>query len=510
MGGTVHDGLAVPGRVVLAQEPASSLGSVRISPPTRQVIVGAERHTIEPRVMQVLVVLAKARGAVVSRDELIDRCWDGRIVGDDSINHAIGKIRQLAARSGGAFAIETIPRVGYRLTANGEAAPEVDLAEPGEQDRVGASRRFVIASGVALGAIALGGSSVAILSSRRLPSPLAKTYYQRGIATRGQGFSNEYEQAVAYFRKAVEIDPNYAEAWGALAWSYRVLLATGEDANAPRLAALAKSAAARAIELDSDNADARLALLLLESNYRRWAEVEQGCRQLLAQRPRHSITEFHLAFVLGDTGRWREAIVHMQRVCDREPTWPMARFRLFEELANAGRIEEADARIDEAMRLAPRNLDFWSAKIDHLLLTGRPAEAAALVADTGTRPHDAVVVAQQTQIVRAHTSGSAEQWKATVTGLAGDAGAHALWAAGIAAMLGEPDLALALLEGGYFGRGPWAAKMDMRPPTHPLFSAALASVRRDGRFNRLLEGTGLEAFWRATNTEPDFRRFAST
>lgn len=506
MGEEKHDGLAVPGRAVLAHEPAFALGSAKVSPPTRQIIIGGAPHTVEPRVMQVLVVLAKARGEVVSRDELIDRCWGGRIVGDDAINHAIGKLRQLALASGDAFGIETIPRVGYRLIADGQSAPG---AQPGGRNEAQPSRRLVIGVGVALGAIAIGGASVTFLSRRQEPSPLARTYYQRGIATRGQGFSNEYEQAVAYFRKAVEIDPDYADAWGALAWSYRVLLVSAHDSDSRRLTSLAKSAAHRAVELDADNADARLALLLLQPHYQRWAEVERGCRGLLEQHPLHSLTQFHLAFVLGETGRWREAIPHMQSVCDREHTWPMARFRLFEELSNAGRVEEADVRIDEAINLAPRNGDFWSSKIEHLLLTGRQAAAVALLADHTARPvDDDRLIEQQSLIVDAYTSGSAERRKSAVARLLQDPSAHPLWLAKTSAMLDEVDAAFELLRGCYFGRGPWSAKRDMRPPTHPLFGLATASLRSDRRFEPLLSEAGLAAFWRETNTKPDFRRFS--
>src|SRR6185437_9667500 len=74
------------------------------------------RENLEPRVMQVLVALARADGAVLSRDELIRQCWGGRIVGEDAINRCVSKVRQLSELGGGkAFEIETIPRVGYRL-----------------------------------------------------------------------------------------------------------------------------------------------------------------------------------------------------------------------------------------------------------------------------------------------------------------------------------------------------------------------------------------------------------
>lgn len=73
--------------------------------------------------MQVLVTLANARGGVVSRDDLIATCWDGRVVGEDAITLVIVKLRKLAARHGEAFTVETIPRVGYRLAAATAVAP---------------------------------------------------------------------------------------------------------------------------------------------------------------------------------------------------------------------------------------------------------------------------------------------------------------------------------------------------------------------------------------------------
>jgi len=74
----------------------------------------------------VLVALARRRGPVVSRDDLIDCCWGGRTVGEDAINRCIAAIRKLSEAHGG-FLITTVPRVGYRLD---ESAPP--LARPAQ------------------------------------------------------------------------------------------------------------------------------------------------------------------------------------------------------------------------------------------------------------------------------------------------------------------------------------------------------------------------------------------
>lgn len=120
-------------RVELGHEPEFALGPIQVRP-SRREIVGAGTHgIIEPRVMQVLVALARAKGDILTRDDLIESCWDGVIVGEDAIQRCVGQLRKLAEASGNAFAIETIPRVGYRLkVAKAEAVPQVPSTDAPE------------------------------------------------------------------------------------------------------------------------------------------------------------------------------------------------------------------------------------------------------------------------------------------------------------------------------------------------------------------------------------------
>jgi formylglycine-generating enzyme required for sulfatase activity/DNA-binding winged helix-turn-helix (wHTH) protein/dienelactone hydrolase len=104
-----------PKPVDLADEPDFALGDLHVRPSSREVMIAGEREVLEPRVMQVLVALARRRGQVISRDQLIEECWAGRVVGEDAINRCIARVRRLA-EAHGRFSIETIARVGYRLT----------------------------------------------------------------------------------------------------------------------------------------------------------------------------------------------------------------------------------------------------------------------------------------------------------------------------------------------------------------------------------------------------------
>ena len=120
-------------RIDLASTAPFRIGALCVEPALRQVSIHTTPpETLEPRVMLVLVALARAGGAIVSRDQLIEQCWDSRVVGDDSINRVISRLRKLAGTHGDAlFTIETISKVGYRLVASSiEGAEAVAEAEP--------------------------------------------------------------------------------------------------------------------------------------------------------------------------------------------------------------------------------------------------------------------------------------------------------------------------------------------------------------------------------------------
>ena len=91
------------------------VGSAFVDPLAHEATFNGTSERIQPQNLKVLVALAEERESVVTRDELIARCWEGRVIGDDVIHRAISTLRQFAARAGG-FTIETVPKAGYRLT----------------------------------------------------------------------------------------------------------------------------------------------------------------------------------------------------------------------------------------------------------------------------------------------------------------------------------------------------------------------------------------------------------
>ncbi len=96
------------------REPPFGVGGATIDPVSREAKYSGGQERLQPQTLKVLVALAQRRNQVVTRSELVDACWDGKIIGDDVINRSISMLRQFADRAEG-FSIETVPKAGYRL-----------------------------------------------------------------------------------------------------------------------------------------------------------------------------------------------------------------------------------------------------------------------------------------------------------------------------------------------------------------------------------------------------------
>jgi DNA-binding winged helix-turn-helix (wHTH) protein/TolB-like protein len=97
-----------------AERTPFTVGHATVDPISRDATWPGGSERLQPQTLKVLITLVSRPGEVVTRDELVQLCWDGRIVGEDVINRSISLLRHFAERAGG-FEIETVPRAGYRL-----------------------------------------------------------------------------------------------------------------------------------------------------------------------------------------------------------------------------------------------------------------------------------------------------------------------------------------------------------------------------------------------------------
>lgn len=172
-------------RIDLSETGDFDLGGLRVSAARREVQMDGERRELQPRVAQVLVALASVRPGVLSRDRLIEQCWEGRIVGDDALNRCIVALRHLAKEfSPQPFAIETVPRVGYCLVERGQVHP-AEYKPAKRSLALAALLGLVLVVSAAtiiwsrFGNAAAEPTSIAVLSFRNLSS--GDSYFAQGV-----------------------------------------------------------------------------------------------------------------------------------------------------------------------------------------------------------------------------------------------------------------------------------------------------------------------------------------
>ena len=85
---------------------------------------GQNPVALEPQVFTLLAYLIENRSHVVSKQELIDTVWEGRIVSDDTLNSRINAARRAVGDTGTAQGIiRTMARRGFRFVAEIDVLP---------------------------------------------------------------------------------------------------------------------------------------------------------------------------------------------------------------------------------------------------------------------------------------------------------------------------------------------------------------------------------------------------
>ena len=106
---------------------------------------GGDVCPVEPQVFTLIAFLVENRERLVSRDELIEKIWDGRVVSDAAVSSRVKSARQALGDSGRAQRyIRTQHRQGFRFvasvkaerTAQPAAEPAAAPAEPAAQPSI--------------------------------------------------------------------------------------------------------------------------------------------------------------------------------------------------------------------------------------------------------------------------------------------------------------------------------------------------------------------------------------
>ncbi len=544
-----------PPAIDLAHVADFCIGDLVVRPSRREVVGAGGREFVQPRVMQVLVALARAQGDVVSRDDLIASCWGGRVVGEDAITRAIGHIRRLgegvAAR---AFALETVPRVGYRLVARESAARESCATSPPwtAMDNAPVAAPLVAESApaplprrsrrartlpLALAGIAALGSALALrqaadprpvparaaLVASQQPPPLdaARDLETRGLAAVFEGTPEQTSQGLAYLREGMAMRRDYAAGWGSLAMAYVLSLPHTPAAARAEVAMRVREAAARGLALNPRDGHSLAALTSLEPTFGAWDVKDRAQRRALALAGADwpALMNQRVQFLM-QVGRTREALVESERLQAISPLIPWIQANRIMLLAANHRPDEAERAAAYAGHIWPRNRQIWFTRFWFDALRGRPERALAMIADrpgwpTQTDPAEIALCGRAAAAIASRAPADADAILATYRGLALRAQSHAETAILVAAALGRREDALAFARTLYTRPVPAGPRGWLTPAigyerageriTAPLFAPPADRLWADPAFFRLTSDIGLVAWWRSTGP-PDLCR----
>ncbi len=507
----------------LAQCDDFAIGRVTIRPSSRELIAGGVATMIAPKVMQVLVAIARGGGRVVSRDELVAQCWPGRIVGDDAINRIIGKLRRALATLGpGVFGIETVARSGYRLRDGDAVAatptdPPASTALPMLADPVRPPPRTIRRLAWVLPVVA----AVALLVVMRVAPhgpvpppalPAAVTDLEtRGLSAMFDDTAAQTHEGVGYLRRATALEPRVAPVWGSLAMSY--VLELGWLPSPDRAAGVTRvrDAAAHGLALDGYESRSIAALASLVPTFGNWADKAAALHAADRRADGGPLAYQRVQFLLA-IGQTRAALAEVTRLARSSPLVPWIRAMQIDLLAAAGRLDEADQVATEAATIWPHDRLMWFTRFDLAAFNGQADRALAMAADRAGWPHDtdAADISLAAEVARAAASRDPAAIDTVLRHLQaarpGHASAERTMRA--AAALGRPDAVATAARQLYFGRiaaAPRATMLpaiglpgDGDPPTAALFLPPVAAIWTTPVLAPVLIRSGLATYWRQT------------
>jgi DNA-binding winged helix-turn-helix (wHTH) protein/tetratricopeptide (TPR) repeat protein len=467
-------------------------GEWTVSPSRNLLARGQEQVRLEPRVMDVLVQLAQHAGDVVSKEELVERVWEGRHVTDDVLTVTIYALRKaLGDDARRPRYLETVSRRGYRWIAPATPTGTIAAAELGATDaasnqpkaeppsaRRASWRTAARAAALLIFAVGAAWMLTPARHSRHVPTAEAHEAYVKGRYFLDQRSIKGWQQSLEQFERAVALDPQSPAAQAGLADTYSAMSDFGV-ASPAEMRPRAMKAAQRALELDPQSAEGHAALgrarFLFDWDF---ALAEQSLARALALDAGYMPAYQSTAWLKSARGQYPEAIAAARRALQLDPV-NTARYReLAWVLALGGRYDEALREVERALQVDPRSIETHLMKGWTYEVSGQPAAAFAAYREgmrIGGVPEEA---RQRAETVYA-AEGLAGYYRAWLErqGRSGSTPMSDTFRAMVHARVGEPERAIESLQQALAKRESALAWVNVEPSFQPL--------RSDPRFQQI-------------------------
>lgn len=338
------------------------LGKFSIEPLDGSITGPAGRVHVDPKIMDVLVVLARRAREVVSRRELLEAAWPGRVVSDDALSRCVYQLRRSFCQAAGDDAyrrmLETIPKRGYRLNCDSSVKPGQKVSVP----RVAGWLALIVVAAVA------GLWIVTRDGTPDLPAIQSEAY---DYFERGNDYYARPDHLVALpyaeklYQQATELDPGFSSAWAALANTNTDIYWYGIDRSPVRLQK-ARFAVERLLALNPESPEARL--VNARFLFKCLGRFEDALRELdLAEKSLQQDPElfFMRGLIYRRLGNWRAAIDSLDMAIALEPANVLFLRQQYVNFLFTREFNRAEQVLERILELFP---DDGTAYVDKVVL----------------------------------------------------------------------------------------------------------------------------------------------
>jgi TolB-like protein/Tfp pilus assembly protein PilF len=173
-------------------------------------------------------------------------------------------------------------------------------------------------------------------------------------------------EAVAVFKRTLELDPAYALAYSGLADAY-LLLANYGNLNVAEAIQLATPLIQTALELDGQMSEGFASLGLMYWNLGRFSAAETHLRRAIKLDPDNTTAAMWLGTLIGGQGRLGEELLILGQALDKDPLNPLININLADSHLRRGEYQAGMDRLEQMLAVYPtstpalRTLASWSA-----------------------------------------------------------------------------------------------------------------------------------------------------
>jgi DNA-binding winged helix-turn-helix (wHTH) protein len=336
---------------------SSQFGPFALDAEAYQLRHGANTIPLSPKAIDLLFLFTSRPGALVSKDEMLAELWPDVAVTDNALTQVVSELRQALDDDASAPKyVETVPRRGYRFIAAVSPKPE-PVGEAGAKPRTGthdASDLSALLSSGVLAALREAAAPAATSTTRAHPPQTSSLEAYRALTLGRLALESldpaEVDAATAHFRRALDLEPDYALAHTGLAharfWTFQ---SSRAEVNPDRTAlAEAIAHARRAVELDPELAEGHAALAFILSAAERSREARLAGRIAVALEPANWRHQFRLA-----VAAWgRERLECLDAVRAQFPRLAYTHYLSAMVHVARGEVDKAAADLDAVLREA--------------------------------------------------------------------------------------------------------------------------------------------------------------